>query len=634
MATTTNTNKLEVTELDFDLIKSNLKAYLRGQDEFTDYDFDDSGLSVLLDILAYNTHYTGFYTNMIGNEMFLDSAIIRNSVVSRAKQLNYIPTSPQGSIATVDVSFSVVDTLSNLPSSISIPKGHIFKTTLNDKAYTFLSIESFTASVVSTSAVGDGSGNYARSFLASSVKIKEGVSTSVQYVVSNEGTDQKFIVPNEEADMTTLEVTVADTAAGTSFEPFTRVADSTSVSATDKVYWLQEGFDQKFEIYFGDGQVGYKPEPGNIVTMSYALTKATLGNGASVFSCNPIPVVDSVLTYPRTGTFDSVISTTIVESASGGSDRESISSIKFLAPLNYEAQGRSVTANDYKTRLVTDYPDIDAIRVWGGEENTPPDYGAVYIAIKPKVGFVLTNEEKNRIAKTILSPTNVVTIRPVIVDPEYLFLELSSIVKYDSRKTTITPSSMATLVSLNIQDYSDQNLEKFDSYFKYSNLLTSIDNIDSSISNNLLSVKMRVEFSPVVGTGGNYTINLANPIYHPHSTHEGSITSTTFTYFNNLGCSLRDLNGAMQVISSTGAVLNSNIGTVNYDTGVVSLVGFIPDEATTSIGIRGVPKNNDVIATASQILTINESDISIQLVDESSSYSTTLDPSYDGSQKY
>ena len=226
------------------------------------------------------------------------------------------------------------------------------------------------------------------------------------------------------------------------------------------------------------------------------------------------------------------------------------------------------------------------------------------------------------------------TIRPVIVDPEYLFLELSSIVKYDSRKTTITPSSMATLVSLNIQDYSDQNLEKFDSYFKYSNLLTSIDNIDSSISNNLLSVKMRVEFSPVVGTGGNYTINLANPIYHPHSTHEGSITSTTFTYFNNLGCSLRDLNGAMQVISSTGAVLNSNIGTVNYDTGVVSLVGFIPDEATTSIGIRGVPKNNDVIATASQILTINESDISIQLVDESSSYSTTLDPSYDGSQKY
>ena len=625
---TTLTNKIAVTELDFDLIKSTLKAYLRGQDQFTDYDFEDSGLSVLLDVLAYNTHYTGFYTNMIANEMFLDSAAIRNSIVSRAKQLSYIPKSPQGAIAVVDVTFTINETSpANLPANVNIPKGHIFTTTIENKSYTFLVTSSATASP--TQSIPE-TGPVTITYKASSVSVKEGVATSVQYIIGTEGTDQKFIIPNTDADMTTLEVTVTDTITGTSETKYTKVTDTTSISSTDTGYWLQEGFDQKFEIYFGDGQVGKQPDPGNIVTLEYSLTKEDLGNGASIFECDPIPTADGLLTYPRSGTSDGAITTETLSSASGGAERETTSSIKFLAPLNYESQNRAVTSNDYKTKLVTDYANIDAIRVWGGEDNDPPNYGAVYIAIKPKTGFVLTNTEKNSIIETIVSPNNVVTIRPVIVDPEYIFLEISIIVKYNSLRTNITPSSLAKLISLTVSDFNDQNLEKFESYFRYSSLLQTIDGAEASITNSLLTIKMRINLA--IAGAGNYTIKFANPIFHPHSTHQGSVTSTRFTYFENLNCVLEDLNGVMRVISNTGEILNANIGTVNYDNGTISLVGFNPTVSLGGIiGISVLPRYNDIVSGVTQLIVINDSDVSVQLVDDSSTQSTLLDPQYIGS---
>ena len=441
MATST-TNKIDVTELDFDLIKSSLKSYMRGQSEFTDYDFDSSGLSVLLDVLAYNTHYNGFYANMIANEMFLDSAALRNSAVSRAKELGYTPRSPRGAIATVDVSFRIFESsVSDYPSTITIPSGHIFSSTIEDSVYTFLAIESYSAAP--TSPIGSSSVTDGVEYSASNIMIKEGISSSIQYIVGNEGTDRKYSIPNEEADTTTLEVIITDSISGTSSSKWSQVTDTTTVTTSDNVYWLQEGFDNKFEIYFGDDQIGKKPAPGTIVTMNYSLTKEDLGNGAKIFACDPIPTADGSTTYPR-GT-DSVITTTSIKASAGGSSRESISSIKFLAPLNYESQGRSVTVNDYRTKLITSYPNVDAVRVWGGEENSPPDYGAVYMSIKPKSGYILTETDKNEIISKFITPSNVVTIRPVLVDPTYIYIQPTVIVKYDSKLTIQTPANTKAL---------------------------------------------------------------------------------------------------------------------------------------------------------------------------------------------
>ena len=634
MATST-TNKIDVTELDFDLIKSSLKSYMRGQSEFTDYDFDSSGLSVLLDVLAYNTHYNGFYANMIANEMFLDSAALRNSVVSRAKELGYVPRSPTGAIATVDVTFTIFESaVADYPATIAIPANHVFSATIENKVYTYLATKSYAA--VPTSPITSDSVTSGVQYKASGVMVREGISTSIQYIVGNEGTDQKFQIPNIEADTSTLDVVITDAVSGTSSSKWTSVADTTSVGSSDNVYWLQEGFDSKYEIYFGDGQVGRKPEPGSIVTMNYNLTKEDLGNGATIFECDPIPIETGVGTYPRPSTGDSVLDTATIKAAAGGAPRESISSIKFLAPLNYESQSRSVTVNDYKTKLTTSYPNIDAIRVWGGEENTPPDYGAVYMSIKPKSGYILSDTDKSNIISEFITPSNVVTIRPVLVDPKYIYIQPTVIVKYDSKLTTQTPASLAKIVSLTILDFAQNNLENFEAYFKSSQLSQQIDISSTAITNNLMNIKIRVEFVPISTNAGNYTVELSNPIYHPHATHEGSVTSSSFTYFSNTLCTLRDYNGVMQVISSTGEVLNANVGTIKYDNGTINLVGFLPTvNAGDSISIIAKPEHEDIVPSVDQLITIQESEIVVSMVDDSSTLQGTLmNPAYGNVSDY
>ena len=361
----TNNKRLTVTEFDFDEVKANLKTFLRAQNEFTDYDFEGSGMSVLLDLLAYNTHYLGFNMNMLANEMFLDSAALRSSIVSHAKMLGYTPSSVSAPIATIDV------TLNNSGlAGATIDAGTKFSTSVNGTTYNFVTVSDITA------LVADGVLRF------NDLKIYEGTYVNTKYIVNTSNVDQRFVITSNLADTDTLTVKVQTSATDTTTSTYTRATDITSVSDTATNYFVKEVEDGKFEIYFGDGVIGKALSSGNVVILSYVVTNTNEANGASSFS--------------NTGAISGVtdVTVTTVSNANGGGDAESLASIKYNAPLDYSSQGRAVTAEDYKLHVKTLFPNAQAIQCWGGEEGSDVDsaaiYGKVYISIKQKSGDNLT----------------------------------------------------------------------------------------------------------------------------------------------------------------------------------------------------------------------------------------------------
>ena len=595
-----NDKKIRVAELDFDDIKENLKVFLKGQNEFKDYDFEGSGMSVLLDTLAYNTHYLGFNANMLANEMFLDSASLRSSIVSHAKTLGYEVSSARAPIATVNIN------LSTTASNRTMPKGTSFTTSVNGTDYQFVTISDIT------------SNNTGSSIPFDSINIYEGSYITTRYTADTSNVDQRFLTRDARTDTTTLTVKVQQSNSDTSTTTYTKATDITQLSASSTVYYIQETDSGLHEIYFGDGVVSKSLSDGNIVILEYVVTNRANANGAAVFSS------------PTSIDGETNITVTTVANAIGGNVAESLDSIKLNAPLDYAAQGRCVTVDDYKTYAKKLFPNTLAVSVWGGEDgsydtstgvSSNPEYGKVFISIKPTTGANLTTVQKSNLVAAF-SPFKVASITPVIVDADTTFLILNITFNYDSTSTTSTKDELASLIFKTVSSYNISDLQEFNSSFRHSKLTGLIDGTDSSILNNTTTVTMGKFFTPV-SASTSYTLNFNNAFYNPHASHNtgsGGIISSTGFYLDNSVTTEYffddDGSGNLRIysIASTGVrtYLNSTAGTVNYTSGLISTtsllisaVSNVDGTSSSKIRVTAIPNSNDVVPVRNQILEID-----------------------------
>ena len=584
-------NKLVVSDLDFDNIKSNLKTFLQDQPEFSDYNFEGSGFSVLLDILAYNTHYLGFNANMLVNEVYLDSADIRKNIVSLAKMLGYTPSSVKAPAANISI---VVNNATG--SSLTMDKGTTFTSTVDGTTYQFVTNQ------VSTITPLDGVYRF------TDIIIYEGTLVTYRYTVDSSDVDQKFIIPSVNADTSTLKVTVQNSSVDTTSSVYSLATGVRSLDNTSKVYFLQETDTGKFEIYFGDGVLGRKLSDGNIVILEYVVTNKEESNGASAFT----------LSSTIDGFSDVSITTNSV--AQGGSEAESKESIRFNAPLQYTAQDRAVTSTDYETLVRSLYPNALSISAWGGEEDETPVYGVVKISIKAASGSTLTNQTKTEIVNS-LRQYNIASVRPVIVDPETISVILNSTVRYDSKLTTKTAATIKSDVISSLTNYNTNILQRFDGIFRYSKVTGLIDDADASIVSNITTVRVRKSFTPSFNTSTRYDIYFRNAFYNPHTGHNaamgGILSSSGFIIDGNTNEMFLDDDGSGNIRryyfdGGVRVYANNTQGTVNYTTGQVTLnslnitsVSNIRGSTSTVIEITVTPNSNDIVPVRNTIVEVD-----------------------------
>ena len=584
---TNSKGKIEITDLDFDTVKSNFKSFLSQQTQFTDYNFEGSGMSVLMDLLAYNTHYLAFHANMLANEMFIDTALTRSAAVSHAKSLGYLPSSPKASNTTVDI------TVTGVPISqttLVMAAGTIFTTSVNDTSYQFITIGDHT----STSDTGI--------FVFTGINIYEGTRVRYTYTVDSSNLEQQFVIPSASVDTGTIVVSVQTSSSDITTEIYTLNTDYATLDSTSLKYFLQEVEDGKFEVYFGDGVTGKKPIDGNIVILDYVVTSGSTADGANAFT--PASTVGGY----------SNVTALATASSSGGGDAESVDSIKFNAPLKYAAQGRAVTPDDYKAIVPSVYTNIKSIQCWGGEDNDPPIYGKVYIAIRPNTGTSLTTTTKNSIV-TSLKKYNVASIVPEIVDPEILYLVMGINAKYNSTVTEKSKSDIKALVETTVSTFNTNNLQKFDSVFRHSNLLKNIDDTDSSILSCTATMKLKRVITPTLTAITKYTIGFNNPVYHPSLNWAQTVVESTGFYLSgntNEQFIDDDGNGNIRTFyllgGTTKTITNAEAGSINYTTGVVVLTSFnitSVSNANGNIDVTVKPDSNDVIPVRQQVIEID-----------------------------
>ena len=615
--------KLEISELDFDGIKANLKTFLSQQNEFTDYNFEGSGMSVLLDTLAYNTHYLAYNANMLANEMYLDSADLRSSVVSLAKQVGYTPTSCTASTAVLNV---LVNGATG--SSLTMSRGTKFTTTVDSQSYSF--VNNADVSITPTDGV----------FQFSNLTVYEGSYLNYKYTVNTSDIDQRFIVPNNTVDTTTLTVKVQESSSDSTTSTYTLATGITELDSTSKVYFLQEVENGRFEVYFGDGVLGKSVADGNIIILEYINCNRDAPNGATTF------VLSGTI-----GGFPSATVTT-ASNASGGTGLESIKSIKYNAPRDYTAQDRAVTAEDYKVLVKTLYANAQSVQVYGGEDAATPDYGKVYISVKAKSGSSLTVATKESLVAS-LKKYAVASVTPVIIDPETTYITLVVNFKYNSDITTKDVTTLQTNVLSKIAIYNNNTLEDFTGMFRYSKLIEDINGADTSILSNITTVKLYKYFTPTLNSALKYTLNFNNAFYNPHSEHNksagGIISSTGFKINDDDSASEHflddDGNGNLRVYYLSGTTriyTDSTYGTVDYATGEVILtsahltsISNVDGAASTQVRVFTIPSSNDIVPVRNQILSIDTSNSTITgEVDAIASGSSQAGTAYTTSSSY
>jgi hypothetical protein len=603
--------RLEITDLDFDSVKANFKTFLSQQKEFTDYNFEGSGMSVLMDLLAYNTHYLAFHANMLANEMFIDTALTRDSAVSHAKSLGYLPTSTKSPYAIVTITVYDVP-ISQL--SVVMAAGTIFTTSINGTSYQFVTISDHTA----TSDTGI--------FVFSDVSIYEGTRIDYTYTVNTSNLEQRFVIPSNSADTSTLVVTVQASASDVTSETYTLNTDYALLKSTSLNYFLQEIEDGQYEVYFGDGITGKKPIDGNIVTLKYVVTNGSLADGASVFTA-----ASNIGGYTN-------ITTLATGSASGGGDAESVDSIKFNAPLKYAAQGRAVTPDDYKAIVPSVYSNIKSIQVWGGEDNDPPIYGKVFIAIRPNSGLSLTTTTKNLIISS-LKNYNVASIVPEIVDPEILFIVMNVTNRYNPTLTEKSKSDINALVETTITQFNTNNLQKFDSVFRHSNFVKTVDDTDTAILSSTATLKLKRIITPTLNAITKYTVSFNNAAYHPAALWSQTVVESTGFYLaGNTNEQFIDDDGSGNLRTFyllggvTKTITNASAGTITYTTGQLVLTALNVTTTTngnTTIDITIKPDSNDVIPVRNQVIEIDTVATSVSTeVDEFAAGSATAGVGY------
>ena len=586
-----NNKRIQVSELDFDAIKSNLKTFLQGQTEFQDYDFEGSGLSVLLDVLAYNTHYNGIYTNLAVNECFLDSASKRASVVSLAKMLGYMPRS--ASCATATVTATVTSPTSS-PSTVTIPAMQPFTTSIDNVSYTFYNRSAVTTALAS--------GAYTFTGLV----LTEGTPLQYKYTMAP---GVRFIIPNANADLNTLTVSVQQTSSSDVYEVYTRADTITEITELSHVYFVKEIDDGLYEISFGNDNLGIALSNGNVVTLDYMVSSLEEPNSASSFTYGGVTLAGSSL------------SVTATAAASGGASSESIDEIKFNAPKYYAAQNRAVTPDDYKAIILKNFPEAQTISVWGGEDNNPPIYGKTYICIKPKEASKLTNLQKEFIKNNILDSRNIVSITPEIVDPEFFNIKVTSFVYYNPRATTKTAAQIETLVKESIMRYNDDDLERFDSVLRYSKLTKIIDETDPAIINNITRIMIRHPHEVTYNIATQYVLDLINPISQDGG-KQGEVFASTGFYIPNsteLHFLDDDANGNIRLYylntNFEKVIVTPDIGTINYDTGSVvvrSLTIRAIDGAFFEWQVK--PESYDVVSALNQIVQIDPTLLNVEAI--------------------
>lgn len=481
---------LRVTELDFISIRENLKQYLRSQKEFQDFDFEGSGMSVLLDILAYNTHYMGYYVNMVGNEMFLDTAQLRSSILSHAKNINYVPGSKEGAFS--KISFKVTPPAGDTTNILTVEKyTKLLGADKDGVNYPFVCINANTV----TKANG--------TFMFNNVFIKQGEVITRQYLMDASNLQRRFELPSLNVDTTSVTITVQESSSNTDTVQYSLAEDITTITSNSTVFFLEENENERYTFYFGDDVIGKKPKNGNIISATYLDTVGTVSNNVSSFS-----FANSI------GGFSNIVFTQAASSY-GGSDKETVEQVRFRAPNFYTTQNRAVTKNDYETLLIKDYNYIESVSVWGGEENDPVVYGKVYAAIKTKGNYALTNFEKEQIKNDLIKKRSVLTVTPEIVDPDYTYINLKGKVYYNQNLTRLTSGEINQLVRAAISDYVTDELNLFDSTFRKSRLQYYIENAEKSITGSDLTVFVQKRFRADTTNVKTYNIRYNMPLQHP-----------------------------------------------------------------------------------------------------------------------
>tara|TARA_Y100000389_G_scaffold58947_2_gene54956 strand:+ start:1071 stop:2942 length:1872 start_codon:yes stop_codon:yes gene_type:complete len=593
-------SQLNITDLDFDDISVNLRNYLKGQDQFKDYDFDGSNMSVLIDLLSYASHIGAVNTNIAASELFLDSAQIRKNVVSRAKDLGFIPQSETGSTAIVDITLSDVrnpDGTYPTTTEMTLSRGSIFNTTFDGKTYSFVC-----PTTIKPTQNGD-------SYIYNQVNLVQGIYASDTFVYDSQLPNPKFVLTNNRVDKSRIQVSVNSNGVSTTYALSTNISTITTEST---VFYEQENEDGFREIYFGDGVLGKQLLDGDIITMTYIIVDKNHANGARTFS-----MLNNINGFSNT-------TITASSFAQGGAEKESIDSIKFKANKFYTSQNRLVTLNDYKAKVSEYYPNADAVAVWGGEDNNPPEYGKIFVALKPKNSDYLSDTEKSNVVKK-LNALNMLTVRPTIVDPEIIKILISTSFKYNPNATSLSEGELETVVTNAINTFDNQNLSNFDSIFRHSNLIKDIDNSNDSILSNTTNIRLKKSQKVFTDTTRGVVVEFGNGLYNPHVGHakaSGGILSTTG--FKVSGDSVNtqyfddDGNGNLRryyLSGSTRIYQDSSAGTVDYATGKVSIGAIFFTSVVnvdSTIDFTVIPNSLDVVATRGNLVDIDQQSIVVK----------------------
>ena len=593
-------NFLNTSELDFTSIKSSIKTYLSGQSRFSDYDFDGSNMSVLLDILAYNTYLNNFYLNMVGSEMFLDTAQLRESIVSHAKELNYIPSSRTSAKAVVNIKIVPTD----IPSFITIPKFYSFTTTIDNTTLTY--------STDSDIIVYPGTNGY----IASNVSIYEGSIATEYFTASN---TTFYRLQSENIDTNSIDVTVINSQYDSANSTWLKAENLYGLTSTSNVYFVQGYSTNQYELVFGNDVTGRALVNGNIVKVRYRDTIGNLGNGAYRFSKG-----SSIQGYSN-------ISVTTVTTAAEGSDRESNNSIKFNSTRFFTTQERAVTSLDYANLTKAKFPQLQSVFAYGGEDMTPPQYGKVAVSVKP-YGSAGTISDSLKTSIINYLNTKNITTQAIIVDPEYFYIKVDTHVNYNTSATSSSSAQIESLVRNAIISYANNNLIDFGDDLRYSKLVKDIDASEGSILSNETELKIIKRWSPTAGAVSTLEFSFDNPLYSEATLyelpqgHELVVYSSSFTYTHTDGDDydayvgdngLGVLNVYTNQNTATGLVrtaLASAVGTVDYTTGEVALTTTVKSYSGSYISIYGNLKNKDVYAVQNKFLLIESSDVAVNLV--------------------
>ena len=587
-----------ITQLDFKSNRDQLIAFLkRDNSPFKDYNYAGSNMAVLLDVLAYNTYQNNFYTNMAISEMFLDSAQMRNSVISHAKELNYLPKSAVSAKAIIRVTFTEI----SADSTIQIPKNTKFLANYQGSTYSFVTNQTYVARKVATN-----------TYTADNVEIFEGITL---HDFEKEGffldnTTFKCILANANIDLDSITVAVND-----SQNVYTFRKDIFGVEPTDQIYYLEPYFDNRYSVVFGKNVFGKQPSIDDDIQISYRVASGTSANGASKFTTN--------------FKTNAIIET--ITAASGGADMETLESIKFFAPKSVQIQERAVTERDYAVLLKQKFPEINAISVYGGDELDPPKYGCVAISVDLTGDNYLSTSKKNQYTKYISDKTPL-TIKPIFIDPEYLYAKLTVDVHYDLKYSTKSAQELESLIRTAISNYNIANLDDFGSVLRVSRLSSDIDAIDAAILSNNIDAKPIIEYSPLINTASNPIFKFQTSIVKPYAftratgftDYKPSVTSSVFSYTGTGGtgiCSILqdDGQGNIHVVSNdinSREILNASAGTIDYTNGIIRLINFkVANYVGAAINIYADTVDNDITSPKNRVFNVRDTDVIVNMIE-------------------